>query len=107
MKKLISNIVTLIVRFYDPDKIILFGSHAKGTAKAGSDIDLAVIKFSELPMETRGRFIENLFSSSVIGIDFHFYTPEEFEELKIIPYTFEHMVDLTGKIIYEKMTLRQ
>lgn len=32
-----------IAREFDPDKIILFGSHAYGTAKEHSDVDILVI----------------------------------------------------------------
>jgi uncharacterized protein len=39
-----------IVEEFDPDKIILFGSHAYGTAHKDSDVDLLVI----LPFEGSG-----------------------------------------------------
>ncbi len=35
--------VQRLVERFDPDEIILFGSHAHGTAQPGSDIDLLVI----------------------------------------------------------------
>jgi predicted nucleotidyltransferase len=35
--------VQRLVERFDPDEIILFGSHARGTAQPGSDIDLLVI----------------------------------------------------------------
>ena len=40
----IMQFVYLVAEVSDPDKIILFGSHAYGTPKAQSDIDLLVIK---------------------------------------------------------------
>ena len=32
-----------IVRRYDPDRIVLFGSHASGRANADSDVDILVV----------------------------------------------------------------
>lgn len=37
-----SNIIKIITAFYPDAKIYLFGSYAKGTARQGSDIDIAV-----------------------------------------------------------------
>lgn len=38
----IKKIVTLIVNSVDPQKVILFGSRAKGKEHKGSDIDIAL-----------------------------------------------------------------
>lgn len=39
-----------VIRRFHPVKIILFGSHARGTARAGSDVDLLVLmNFRGLP----------------------------------------------------------
>ena len=43
----IENLAQRIVREFDPDKIILFGSYARGTAGPDSDVDLLVV----LPFE--------------------------------------------------------
>ena len=37
-----SNIIKIITAFYPDAKIYLFGSYARGTAKQGSDIDIAI-----------------------------------------------------------------
>ena len=37
-----SSIIKIITAFYPDAKIYLFGSYARGTAKQGSDIDLAI-----------------------------------------------------------------
>jgi len=38
------EIIRRIVAAIDPDRIILFGSHARGQARPNSDYDLLVIK---------------------------------------------------------------
>ena len=42
----ISTMTDRIVRDFNPEQIILFGSHARGDAHAHSDVDLLVV-FSE------------------------------------------------------------
>ena len=39
-RKMISKMVDRIVEHFDPEKIILFGSHARGGARPDSDVDL-------------------------------------------------------------------
>jgi predicted nucleotidyltransferase len=43
----IMAVVDRIAKKYDPERVVLFGSYAKGTANADSDVDLLVI----LPFE--------------------------------------------------------
>ena len=42
-------VVDRIAEAFDPDRVVLFGSHARGTATSDSDVDLLVI----LPFEGR------------------------------------------------------
>ena len=44
MKDPLEKAIKTIVRVAEPDKIILFGSHARGDDKPGSDYDLLVLK---------------------------------------------------------------
>jgi predicted nucleotidyltransferase len=46
----IQRFVAKLVRRFAPERVILFGSHARGTATAGSDVDLLV----EMAFEGRG-----------------------------------------------------
>jgi len=52
-KDKISEIVNKIVIGYNPDKIILFGSYAYGNPKEDSDLDLFVIKDTDVPRPQR------------------------------------------------------
>ncbi len=40
----------IIVDLYDPDKIMLFGSCAKGSATLDSDIDLLIVKDTDITL---------------------------------------------------------
>jgi predicted nucleotidyltransferase len=101
MKGEIKKIVDQIVKNYRPQKIILFGSRARGKAKTSSDIDLAVIK------KTKDNFIERLKKIAKIvktweAVDILVYTPKEWEKnLKENHYFFKE-IEKTGKVLYEK-----
>jgi len=42
--KILNEIINRILKIITPDKIILFGSRAKGNARADSDYDLLIVK---------------------------------------------------------------
>ena len=64
--KQIAELTTRIVEAEGPEKIILFGSYASGTATESSDIDLLVISRSTLSRPEREvRLTRQLFGSGV------------------------------------------
>lgn len=98
IKKLVEKIVNRI----RPNKVIVFGSYAKGLATYKSDLDLFIIKDTHSPMSKRSEEIKPLLSNLLIAVDIHVYTPEEVEEYGIEKYSFVHSVLKTGKVIYEQ-----
>ena len=78
----------------NPSKIILFDSRAKGTARYGSDFDLAVEQ--KKPHEKKERQIRAEIEgfTGLYGVDIVF--------LKSVDRDFRDVVMDTGKIIYEK-----
>ena len=99
---LLSEMVTRIVRAVDPDKIILFGSHAYGRPHGGSDIDLLVIMKSELPRYKRAVPIYLALAGLIIPKDILVYTPEEVEAWAAVPQAFVTSLIRKGRILYEK-----
>jgi predicted nucleotidyltransferase len=87
---------------YEPEKIILFGSGARGEMDEYSDIDLVVIK------ETKKSFVERLvevvdfLSKDAPHADIFVYTPTEFEVMKEEENPFMEQVLKDGKVVYEK-----
>ena len=86
---------------YDPEKIILFGSAARGDTDEYSDIDLIVIK------ETDQRFVQRLvdiseFISSYISVDVFVYTPGELKAMVEDENLFIEQALKDGKVLYEK-----
>ncbi|MEM3373712.1 MAG: nucleotidyltransferase domain-containing protein [Candidatus Woesearchaeota archaeon] len=75
----IKNIVYQIKKKYNPEKIILFGSYAKGTENEKSDIDLLIIKETDKKFNKRTEEVLNKIEYD-IPIDVFVYTPEEFKK---------------------------
>jgi predicted nucleotidyltransferase len=100
-KKLI-EIIDKISSNYNPEKIILFGSYAKGNPGEASDIDLFIIKESILPRYKRGLEVRRLLYGSMIPIDLLVYTPKEIDLQKDKKYSFVYEVLNTGRVVYER-----
>lgn len=100
-KDKISEIVNKIVSFYNPAQIILFGSYAKGNPNEDSDLDLIIIKNTELPKQKRGREIRKYLYGSLVPMDIKVYTPDEFNNDITNPYSFIYEAIKNSKILYE------
>ena len=89
----ISNISEILVNNYKPDKVILFGSYAQGTAEENSDLDLMIISDREksLPRYKRGLKLRiQLSKYPFIKKDIVIYTHKEFAKWSNIPHSFVH-----------------
>jgi predicted nucleotidyltransferase len=98
----IQRMVDLIVERFRPEKIVLFGSHARGDAGKDSDVDLLVI----MPVKGSKREKRVEIRSALRGIripkDIIISTPEEFEWRRRIVGTIEQPAARDGKILYAR-----
>ena len=76
----INEIYTRIVQEVNPEKIILFGSYATGRYNEDSDLDLIIVKDSNLPKHKRNIEIRRLFYGYLVPMDIKIYTPQEFQQ---------------------------
>ncbi len=96
----IEQVVQRIVEGYDPDRVILFGSHAKGEALADSDVDLLVVKTTDdRPIDRRIQ-VERLLADRRLSLDILVYTPEEVRALYAAGSPFIEEVVETGRVLY-------
>ncbi|MBI5471791.1 MAG: nucleotidyltransferase domain-containing protein [Ignavibacteriae bacterium] len=98
----IQEIVERIVKNYNPDKVILFGSYAQGTATERSDVDLLIVKDSPLPRHQRGSEVRRYLYGTFVPMDILVYTNDELEEFRDVTSSFINTVMKTGKILYER-----
>ena len=94
--------VRRIVSQFHPEKIILFGSHARGDAGPESDVDLLIV----MPYlgSRREKQVEIRLALKGIQIpkDIVVTAPEEFLWRKEVPGTIERPAAREGKILYAR-----
>jgi len=100
LQRTINRMVRRIVKRFDPDRVILFGSHARGTAGPDSDVDLLIVMSvagskREKQLEVRRALHEFKVSKDIIVT-----TPEDFVWRKEIPGTIERPAAREGKVVY-------
>ena len=101
-KAQILKLVQILVNEYRPKKIILFGSYAYGYPKEFSDLDILIIKDSELPRFKRSREVRKLLRGLInIPKDILVYTPAEVEEWKEVDQAFITEIIKDGQVLYE------
>ena len=100
--EVLEEMVDRLVKELDPLKIILFGSYSSGEPTEDSDVDILIIKESNLPRYKRSVPAYKALSGLIIPKDILVYTPEEVEEWSEVPQSFVSGVIDKGTVIYEK-----
>jgi predicted nucleotidyltransferase len=101
-EKEIEKLIDRIAKRIQPEKIIIFGSYAKGAATIRSDLDILVINETELPMANRADDLKPVLFNLLIPVDVHVYTPEEVKEYGKESFSFLNSILKSGKIVFEK-----
>jgi HEPN domain-containing protein/predicted nucleotidyltransferase len=96
----IQAVVDRLVRGYDPDRIILFGSHATGEADEGSDIDLLLVKETALRPIDRRVQAHTLVADLGVPVDLQVYTPAELRSLYLLGSPLVEDAIETGRLLY-------
>lgn len=101
--ELINYIIEKIVREIQPEKIILFGSYARGDFDRASDLDLFIIKDGEESSRIMRRKVEALLWGRRFSVDLIVRKPEEvaWNFRAKNPFYLYHIFK-DGKVLYEK-----
>lgn len=92
----------VIVESFRPERIILFGSHARGTAGPDSDVDLLVVMKVEGSRRRLGARIGAALHGFQISKDIIVTTPEAFEARREVPGTIERWAAVEGKVLHAR-----
>lgn len=98
----IQALTDVIVDHFKPQAVILFGSYTTGTATEDSDIDILVVKETDLPRHRRLIGLGQKLSRILVHpMDILVYTPEEISSRSDFDRDFVTRVLKEGKVIYE------
>ena len=99
---LLDEVVERILAAGAPERIVLFGSYARGDAQPDSDLDLLIIEQSDLPRYRRPprylRALVGLFPSKDIVV----WTPAEIRAWSQVPNAFITTALRDGRVLYER-----
>ncbi|MBL7154875.1 MAG: nucleotidyltransferase domain-containing protein [Phycisphaerae bacterium] len=94
--------VKRIVAQFGPERIILFGSHARGAAGPGSDVDLLIVMSVSGSKREKAVEIGIALHDIPIAKDVIVVTPEDFEWRKEVLGTIERPAAREGKLLYAR-----
>ena len=107
LDRVLGRLTTLIVRTRDPERIVLFGSSAKGLQNVDSDLDILVIgDFKGSPF-LRGLDLRQQLVGYPIRVDLHLVTPREIEAESSKPFGFVTSVLTSGRALYLRSALTE
>ena len=99
---LLDRIVARIRRVLQPERIVLFGSRARGDARPDSDFDVLVIQDSDKPRYRRACAAYTALADLPIEVEVMVYTPAEVHDWSQVPRAFVTTALREGKVLYER-----
>lgn len=91
-----------IIEIADPDKVILFGSLARGDENSDSDIDLLILKKQVDHSRKLAQEIRRNLPFLGIPVDLIVYESDKYEKIKDYPFKIYYTINREGSVIYEK-----
>jgi predicted nucleotidyltransferase len=96
----VERVVKIIAEAIHPQKIILFGSRAMGTARPDSDLDLVVIYAGEKSKRQVKLDVHRLMQPESLPIDLFVLSPEELLRQRHVANTLAREVAERGVTVY-------
>ena len=97
---ILDNIISRIVEVADPERIILFGSAARGDMNRHSDVDLLIVKEGVDPLDLMGQIYQNLHGVGA-AVDAFVVAPQAVERYKNSHALIIKPALQEGKVVYE------
>ena len=102
----IDRMVKRIVKQFDPEQIILFGSQARGDAGPDSDVDLLVVMDVKGSRLAKRLEIRGALRDIAVALDVVVTSPQDFAWRKDVVGTIEWPAVREGKVLYARAESR-
>lgn len=100
-QKTIRQAVNRIVQAARPNKVILFGSYARGDVTPDSDLDLMVIMPGQPDKVAEMIRLRQAIGAVGTGVDVLVFSEEEAQRRGQVPGTVVYWANQEGKVLYE------
>lgn len=98
---LLAEVVRRLIAAYRPERICLFGSHARGESGPDSDFDLMVVAPDDAPpTRLRSRLAYEVLRGTGTAADIVVYSHHGFTSRLHIPGSLPATVEREGKLLY-------
>jgi len=106
LESYLSAITSALVQTFSPERVVLFGSFARGDQNRASDVDLVVIASTPLPFCDRiGQALASCYGTSKrLPVEVLVYTPEEWERMVAAGRSFVALVMREGRVLYDRQS---
>ena len=101
-ESMISEILSKIVKNFDPEKVILFGSYVWGKPKEWSDLDILIIMKYRGSSPKMAAKISRLAKPKLVPMDILIRSPEEIKNRIRLGDYFIKRILTGGKVLYER-----
>lgn len=99
----IRDVTRLIIDRFHPEKVVLFGSYARGEADPNSDVDLLVEMHSPIEGAVRGNPVRRAIAERfVLPVDVVVKSSEMVEKYRNDPHSLVHQAFAEGVILYDR-----
>ena len=98
----IADMVDRIVSRFDPSRVLLFGSHARGSASEWSDVDLLVVMPDVTDKRQAAIEIRRSLGYLPVSKDIVVTTPDDIVRRGHVVGTVLHAAIREGKVLYER-----
>jgi len=98
----LQEITRAIVERFNPRRVVVFGSHARGEAGPDSDLDLFIEMETDQRPPERAIAVSSIFGLRTWPLDVVVYTPEEVRALRNVKGTLLSTIESEGKVLHAR-----
>jgi uncharacterized protein len=99
---LVERTLQRLIRYYSPERIIVFGSYSKATVHSRSDVDLLVVANVDGSLDLHQRRARQLAAGCFPRVDVVLATPAEVSEANTARSPFLASILRTGTTVYSR-----